>query len=234
MKKLDKLINMNETQLVSFALKEHMNLSDIKKLETTVEVALERLPRTKHYRSRLQDAFLKLAEHYRSEEHYYEYVKALRKVLHVAPSNGGVINDQLQAFQMLLDNYGKKYIKKDFEYLEFVIQLFRLKYSKGRYSKKVHENGLFFVLGEYLLLPVFYGGLLCRSCLDPEEFREELSFVLLRPSADGLRRIDCKQSRHPITEISPLRHDLHRDSGRDDRLVDRLNPTSLKPRRACD
>jgi hypothetical protein len=139
-KKFNKLSNMNETQLVSFALKEHMNLPSVEKLETTAEVALERLPKTRHYRSRLRDAFLKLAGHYKAEKYFYEYAKALRKVLHVAPGNGEVINDQTDAFQLLLDSYGQEYIKKDFEYLEFVIQLFRLKYDKGKYSKKVHDQ----------------------------------------------------------------------------------------------
>jgi len=100
-KKFKKLSNMNETQLVSYALNEHMNLPGVEKLEITAEVALERLPKTRHYRSRLRDAFLKLAGHYKSGEHYYEYVKALRKVLHVAPGSGEVINDQLKAFQLL-------------------------------------------------------------------------------------------------------------------------------------
>ena len=117
-----------------------MNQLGVEKLEATAEVALERLPKTKHYRLRLRDAFLKLAEHYKSEKYYYEYVKALRKVLHIAPGNGGVINDQLEAFQLLIDNYGQEYIKKDFEYLEFAVQLLRLKYNKGRYSKKIREQ----------------------------------------------------------------------------------------------
>jgi hypothetical protein len=137
-KKIDKLINMSESQLVSYVLKQHMDLPGVEKLQSTAEVALKRLPGTKHYRSKLRDAFLKLAKHYLSEKYYYEYVKALRKVLQVAPGNGEVIHHQLRSFQLLVDNYSKDYIKKDFEYLEFVIHLLRLKYSKGRYSKKVH------------------------------------------------------------------------------------------------
>ena len=131
---------MNETQLVSYALRQHMELSGIDKLIPITEVALKRLPFTKHYRALLRDAFLKLADHYSAEKYFYEYIKTLRKTLHVAPGNGGVINDQLKAFQLLIDNYGQEYIKTDFEYLKFAIQLFRLKYDKGNYSKRVREQ----------------------------------------------------------------------------------------------
>lgn len=138
--KLEILMKMSQTDIVSYMLKQNMNSSDMSKLQATAEVALKRLPKTKHYRSRLKDAFLKLAEHYKSEKYYYEYAKALRQVLHVAPGNGDVINDQLKSFQLLLENYGHDYIKKDFEYLEFVIELLRLKYKGGKYSKRVREQ----------------------------------------------------------------------------------------------
>ena len=131
---------MSETQLVSYALKQHMDLPGVEKLQATAEVALKRLPNTKHYRSRLKNAFLKMAEYYKSEKHNYEHVKALRKVLHVSPGNCNTINDQLKSFQLLLDEYGQDYIKKDLEYLEFVIQLLRVKYDKGKYSRKVQNQ----------------------------------------------------------------------------------------------
>ena len=138
--KFEILMKMSQTDIVSYMLNQNMNSSDMSKLQATAEVALKRLPKTKHYRSRLKDAFLKLAEHYKSEKYYYEYVKALRQVLHVAPGDVEAINDQINAFQLLLDEYGQDYIKKDFEYLEFVIELLRAKYNKGKYSKKVREQ----------------------------------------------------------------------------------------------
>jgi len=137
-KNLKKLEKMSETQLVSYALRQHMELSGIDKLIPAAEVALSRLPLKKHYRTLLRDAFLKIAEHHKAEKHFYEYVKSVRKVLHLAPGNEKAINDQIDGFYILLSNYGHEYIKKDFEYLEFVIRLLRLKYSKGQYSKKIH------------------------------------------------------------------------------------------------
>lgn len=131
---------MSETQLMSYALREHMELSSVDKLIPVAEVGMKRLPLTKHYRVLLRDAFLKIAEYHKTEKHYYEYVKSFRKVLHFAPGNETAIYDQLEGLNTLLSSYGQKYIKKDLEYLEFVIQLLRLKYSKGKYSKKIQTE----------------------------------------------------------------------------------------------
>ena len=68
--KLEILMKISQTDIVSYMLKQSMNAPDIEKLQATAEVALKRLPTTKHYRSRLKDAFLKLAGYYKSEEHY--------------------------------------------------------------------------------------------------------------------------------------------------------------------
>ncbi len=102
MKKIDKFINMTETQLVSYALREHMDLSGVDKLIPTAEMALTRLPLTRHYKFMLRDAFIKIAEHHRSEEHYYEYVKSVRKILHLVPGNGKAVNDQIEGLNLLL------------------------------------------------------------------------------------------------------------------------------------
>ncbi|MCF7859789.1 MAG: hypothetical protein K9N07_10790 [Candidatus Cloacimonetes bacterium] len=198
--KFNKLSNMNEIQLLAYTLKEHVNSSDYKKLETTVEVALERLPLTKHYRSRLRDAFLKVAAHYKSEKYFYEYAKALRKVLHVAPGNGGVINDQLKSFQFLLDNYGQEYIKNDFEYLEFVIQLFRLKYSKGKYSRKVHaqtEKALFQIESMKVKAP---GGAESKHTFQIKQLIEPFTLGFTKEQRKGI-----------VETLSPIMPDLVRE-----------------------
>ena len=135
-----KLINLSETQLLSFALKENLKHKDYKMLEASADLGIRRFPKTKHYNAKLKRAYLTLADHYKSEKAFYEYTKTLRKALHVAPGNGTIINKQIFALNTLLDNYGQDYIKKDLEYLEFVIQLLRLKYEKGKYSKKVREQ----------------------------------------------------------------------------------------------
>ena len=132
-----KLIDLNETQLLSLAIKENLKHKDYKMLEASADLGMKRFPQTKHYNAKLKRAYLTLADHYESQGAYYEYTKALRKALHVAPGNGAIVDKQIFALNLILENYGQDYIKKDLGYLEFVVQLLRLKYNKGKYSKKV-------------------------------------------------------------------------------------------------